>query len=369
MRLERAAIRGSGPAEALPKAGRRAAGSRGSRVTQHTAVMSEHEYRENTFFSIFGSVPEPGFESASEQIDGWGRVWGCASDIGRLRVVLMHRPGAELGIVKNMPLPEIGGFGDPEKGWYWMGRTLPDLPAMQAAHDALAAVLKAEGVEIVYVGEAARGRMKQIYTRDSVIGVRGGAIVTRLARRVRRGEELPVTRALARAGCPILGTLHGEAVFEGGGFAILDEKTAACSVSVACNPEGVRQVRNILATMGIELIPVQNPGYRIHIDGAFVMVDVDTAIINMNELPYVFLEYLQKRKMKLIQVPPEDNAFSVNCLAIAPGRVIVHTTLSPRLADRLDKNGITVLPVEYDCVELGGGGIHCSTAPLARDPV
>ncbi len=146
----------------------------------------------------------------------------------------------------------------------------------------------------------APGRMKQIYTRDSVIGVKGGAVVARLARRVRRGEELPVTRALAKAGCPILGTLHGQAVFEGGGFAILDEKTAVCSLSIACNAEGVRQMKNILGTMGIELIPVHNPGYRIHIDGAFVMVDVDTAIINMNELPYVFIDYLKSRKMKLI---------------------------------------------------------------------
>jgi len=338
-------------------------------VTQHTPVMSEHEYRENTFFSIFGSVPEPPFESASEQTDGWGRVWGCASDIGRLRSVLMHRPGDELSVVENRPMPEIGGFGDPEKGWYWMGRTMPDLPAMQAAHDALVAILKAEGVEVVYVGDAAPGRMKQIYTRDSVIGVKGGAIVTRLARRVRRGEELPVTRALAKAGCPILATLHGNAVFEGGGFAILDEKTAVCSLSVACNAEGVRQVRNVLANMGIELIPVQNPGYRIHIDGAFLMIDVDTAIINMNELPFVFIDYLKSRKMKLIQLPPEDNGFSLNCLAVSPGRVIMHTSVGPRLADQLAKNGITVLSVDYDCVELGGGGIHCSTAPLARDPV
>ncbi len=338
-------------------------------MTQHTPVMSESEYRENTFFSIFGSVPEPAFDSLEEQTDGWGRLWGCTSDVGRLRVVLMHRPGDELHVVENKPMPEIGGFGDPEKGWYWMGRTLPDLPAMQAAHDALAGVLKAEGVEIVYVGDAAPGRMKQIYTRDSVIGVKGGAVVARLARRVRRGEELPVTRALAKAGCPILGTLHGQAVFEGGGFANLDEKTAVCSLSVACNAEGVRQMKNILGTMGIELIPVHNPGYRIHIDGAFVMVDVDTAIINMNELPYVFIDYLKSRKMKLISVPPEDNAFSVNCLAVAPGRVIMHTSVSPRLADKLDKSGITVLPVDYDCVELGGGGIHCSTAPLARDPL
>ena len=27
---------------------------------------------------------------------------------------------------------QIGGFGDPEKGWCWMGRTMPDLPAPAA---------------------------------------------------------------------------------------------------------------------------------------------------------------------------------------------------------------------------------------------
>ena len=176
-------------------------------------VHANHIY--NQTMKMFGSVPEPAFETQDEQERVWGRVWGCTSDVGRLRVVLMHRPSDELSLVENKPMPEIGGFGDPEKGWYWMGRTLPDLPAMQAAHDALAKLLKAEGVEIVYVGDAAPGRMKQVYTRDSVIGVKGGAIVARLARRVRRGEELPVTRALAKAGCPILGTLHGEAVFEG----------------------------------------------------------------------------------------------------------------------------------------------------------
>ena len=339
------------------------------RPMAHTPAMSEHEYRENMFFKVFGSVPVPGFEDPAEQTEVWGRPWGCSSDIGRLRAVLMHRPGEELAVVENKPMPEIGGFGDPEKGWYWMGRTMPDLPAMQAAHDTLAAKLRGEGVDVIYVDKAAPGRMKQIFTRDSVIGVKGGAIVTRLARKVRRGEELPVTQALAKTGCPILATLHGEAVFEGGGFAMIDDKTAVCSVSVACNAEGVRQIEAVLDTLGVELIKVPMPGYRIHIDGSFMMVDVETAIINVNELPYVFIEVLKKRGMKLIELPPDDNAFSVNCLAVKPGRILVHDTMGARLGDLLDKHGITVIPLDYGCVELGGGGIHCSTAPLARDPL
>ncbi|MER8863017.1 arginine deiminase family protein [Mesorhizobium sp. M0751] len=334
-----------------------------------STAMSDNEYRENKFFSIFGSVPEPGFDTAEEQIPVWGRHWGCSNDVGRLRAVLMHRPGDELSVVENKPMPEVGGFGDPEKGWYWMGRTMPDLPAMQRAHDEFTNLLRAEGVDVILVDRAAPGAMKQIYTRDSVIGVPGGAIVTRLARRVRRGEELPVTRALAKAGCPILGTIHGSAVFEGGGFAFIDSKTAVCTVSIACNPEGVRQVESILAGLGVELIKVPMPGYRIHIDGAFIMVDVETAIVNVNELPYPFIEYLQKRGIKMIELPPEDSAMSLNCLAVAPGRVIMHGSRSQRLSDRLDAAGITVLTCNYEPVELGGGGLHCSTAPLIRDPI
>ncbi|SIT57598.1 conserved hypothetical protein [Mesorhizobium prunaredense] len=334
-----------------------------------STAMSDNEYRENKFFSIFGSVPEPGFDTAEEQIPVWGRHWGCSNDVGRLRAVLMHRPDDELSVVENKPMPEVGGFGDPEKGWYWMGRTMPDLPAMQRAHDEFTNLLRSEGVDVILVDKAAPGAMKQIYTRDSVIGIPGGAIVTRLARRVRRGEELPVTRALAKAGCPILGTIHGTAVFEGGGFAFIDAKTAVCTVSIACNPEGVRQVESILAGLGVTLIKVPMPGYRIHIDGAFIMVDVETAIVNVNELPYPFIEYLEKRGIKMIELPPEDSAMSLNCLAVAPGRVIMHGSRSKRLADRLDAAGITVLTCNYETVELGGGGLHCSTAPLIRDPI
>ncbi|WP_108260987.1 dimethylarginine dimethylaminohydrolase family protein [Mangrovicoccus ximenensis] len=338
-----------------------------AKVTAHTPAMSEHEYKEAKFFQTFGSVPSPGFDDPAEQSRVWGQPWGCTSDIGQLRTVLMHRPGEELGVVEDKPMPEIGGFGDPEKGWYWMGKTLPDLAAMQAAHDTLAATLRAEGVDVVLVDKAAPGAMKQIFTRDSVISVRGGAIVTRLARQVRRGEELAVTRALAAAGCPILGTVHGEGVFEGGGFALIDDKTAVCGVTVACNEEGVRQVESILNGLGIDLIKLPMPGYRIHIDGSFMMVDRETAIVNINELPYFFLDYLKKRGMRLIELPPEDNAFSLNCLAVKPGRVIMHDTRTPRLAELLDKAGIEVVAIDYEAVELGGGGIHCSTSPLARD--
>jgi len=65
---------------------------------------------------------------------------------------------------------------------------------------------------------------------------------------------------------------------------------------------------------------------------------------------------------------PDDHAFTINCLAVRPGRVIMSET-SGHTLDRLAREGIEVLSLEFDAVYRGGGDIHCSTAPLIRDPV
>ncbi len=62
-------------------------------------IMTEEDVRYNQLIKTFKSEPEPGFESDSEQDFVWGQSWGCRNDVGRLRAVLMHRPGDELNIV------------------------------------------------------------------------------------------------------------------------------------------------------------------------------------------------------------------------------------------------------------------------------
>jgi arginine deiminase len=43
--------------------------------------------------------------------------------------------------------------------------------------------------------------------------------------------------------------------------------------------------------------------------------------------------------------------------------------VSNRTLDKLNDAGISIRLVPYDKVYLGGGGIHCSTGPLVRDPI
>lgn len=334
------------------------------------SAMTEGEHRYNQLIKIFRSAPEPAFESEAQQQAVWGRAWGCSNDVGRLRMVLMHRPGEELHIIDpTKRIPDVGAFGDPEQGWYWRGDVIPDFDAMRRQHDGLVQALREEDVEVVVLDGIAPGRMKSVFTRDSVIAANGGAIVTRMGPPIRRGEELPVTRTLARLGMPILRTIHGTGIMEGGSFAFITPKVAVVGISSRVNEAGADQLEEVLKVQGVELLRVQLTGYRLHIDGAFVMVDVDTAIINPTQLPFWFLEKLDEMRIRKIEVTHEDVAGTINCLAVRPGRVLMMEGVAPRTLEKLDKAGISVRTLPYDKVMLGGGGIHCSTGPLIRDPI
>ena len=334
------------------------------------SAISENEYRYNATMKLFPAAAEPVFESPEQQNALWGRQWGCDNDVGRLRMVLMHRPGDELSIVDpDKRIPEINSYGDVEAGWFWRGDTLPPLEVLQAEHDGLAELLRSEGVEVVMLDSVGKDRMKSCYTRDSLIAVKGGAIVPRLGPAIRRGEEVHSYATVARLGMPVLRTIHGAGLMEGGSFMWLDPKTAVVSRSTRGNEEGARQIEEVLNAQGVELIRVDVTGYRLHIDGMIVMLDVDKAIINPSQLPFWFLKLLDDRGIRTVSVKPEDPVSTVNCLAIAPSRVVMSKGVGERTREELDKLGVTVLETDYGNMYLGGGGIHCSTAPLIRDSV
>lgn len=110
-------------------------------------------------------------------------------------------------------------------------------------------------------------------------------------------------------------------------------------------------------------------GYRLHIDGVFVMIDPETALINPTQLPFWFLEKLKEMRIRTIEVSHEDRAGIVNCLTVRPGRLIMPEGVSDRTREKIERLQISIRTVPYDKVSLGGGGIHCSTGPLIRDPI
>ena len=324
----------------------------------------------NQTIKLFGSHPEPAFESRDQQESVWGRQWGCDNDVGQIRLCLMHRPGDEMNIIDPaMRIDEIGSYGDRQKGWYFQSDVIPDWDEFRSQHDQLVQVLQAEGVEVVFLDSVEEDGIKSVYTRDSSIVTKGGALVTRLARSIRRGEEAHVSKTLANLGMPILRTLHGTALMEGGSFAWLNPKTAVIARSICVNDEGCDQVEQVLNAQGVELLRIDMTGYDIHIDGALTMIDVNVAIVDPDLLPYSFLRKLDEMGITAVEIDAQDDPWIVNCLAVAPGRVIMPRGISPATEARLQQLNIEVIEIDYDKLQLNGGGIHCSTCPLIRDNI
>jgi N-dimethylarginine dimethylaminohydrolase len=314
--------------------------------------------------------PEPAFEEPAMLEKVWGRRWGVNNDVGRIRSVLVSRPGDEWQVMMQGGEFDEGAQAwiGPDKMWYWSDQERPDLHKAQTQHGGLVSALEEEGVEVVHLEQPLANMTKSVFTRDPAIIVNGGAIICRMGVSYRRGEELPFTRTLAKLGMPILHTVHGSGLMEGGSFVWLNPETAVVSIGHRCNTEGARQIGEVLKTLGVELLRVDNMGYGLHIDGSFVMVTDDLALAFIQDLPWWFLDRLKDLGIHILDADPRDGAFGVNCLSVRPGRVLM-SAHAERSAALLEKAGIEVVLVEYDELHKGGGGIHCSTLPLTRDEV
>jgi N-dimethylarginine dimethylaminohydrolase len=311
------------------------------------------------------SAAEPPFHEELEQV--WGARWGAVDEVGPLRRVLVRTPGEELRAIDAGAWDErLGALVDPHGRWYWTDRRPPDLELVAQQHQGLVDALRGEGVEVDVADPLGGGFVKSVYTRDPSIAVPGGAIVGRMGVRMRRGEEQHATRALAAAGMPILGTITGTGTLEGGSFVKLRPGVAALGTSIRCNHEGERQLRALLDLIGVELIRVPVAGYSIHIDLHFAMVDVDRALVNPDGLPYDFLVTLRRLGIETIDAAPGEE-WGLNLLCLGPGRVLMAEG-SPRTGELLDGAGIEVVTVPYDELHKNGGGVHCSTIELVRDP-
>lgn len=308
------------------------------------------------------------FADAAEQERVWGRRWGANDEVGTLRTVLVRRPRGEFAAVRaDCWNEDAGALVDPDGLWYWESRDPPDVDLVDSQHAGLVAALEREGVEVVEVGGDLPAHITTpIYTRDPLVTVPGGAIIGRLEPYKRRGEEAAVARALGTIGMPILATIHGTGLVEGGSFAKLTPTVAAFGTSFRCNNEGASQLAAALRPLGIELIVVPLSPYSIHIDGHLGMIAPDLALIDPLGLPWWFVDRLKELGIEPVPCVPGEE-WAINSLALAPGRILMCDGY-PRTRELLERRGMEVVAIPYDEIQKGGGGVHCSTMELVRDP-
>lgn len=287
----------------------------------------------------------------------WGD-WGVSSEIGRLHAVLLHRPGPELDAVSDFHAMQM------------RSDLIPDIA--RAQHDALAETYQSLGVAVHYIEGTRLDKPNAMFVRDLMLMTPEGAIVTRPASTVRAGEERLVSETLGQLGVPILMSVHGEGTFEGADVAWIDRDMCILAEGLRTNEAGADQVERMLREIGVTtVVRVGLPHGAMHLDGLLSIIDRDLAVVWPRRTPLKVVQTLRTRGFRFIEVEDEVEAqqeLPLNSVAIAPGEIVMPAG-GKRMRERFEAAGVRCHLVDVsECIK-AGGGIHCMTGFLKRDPL
>lgn len=283
--------------------------------------------------------------------------FGGQSMVAPLRRVLVKRPGSEFAVE------------DPVR-WNYVSR--PDEVFAREEHDALVAILRGEGIEVLDHPEEQPGRADAIYVFDPALITDRGAVILSMGKDLRRGEEGSMARRLSALEIPTLAVLEGNARAEGGDMFWLDERTLAIGIGFRTNAQGAQQIGAALASSGVEIVTVELPYHSgpvdcLHLLSFISMVDRNLAVVYPPLMSVPFWQELDRRGIRKIEVPEEEFAtMGPNVLALGPRKCLVLDG-NPVTRRRLETAGCEVLSYKGEEISLKAeGGPTCLTRPLLR---
>ena len=288
------------------------------------------------------------------------RSFGAQDMVGRLRRVVVRRPD------------EAMAAADPAL-WHY---TAPiDLGAAREAHDQLVAALRAWDVEVLLHDEPLPEHADAVFVFDPALVTDAGALLLRMGKDVRRGEEEALGRCLERHGVPLFGRIDGDGCVEGGDTLWLDHDTLAVGRGFRTNDGGVRQLRKLLAPLGVRLLDYDLPFFTgpeacLHLLSLISPVDVDLAVAYPPLMPTAFWSELQRRGVRLLKVPEEEFAHTqaTNVLTVSPRRCVMLDG-NPATRRLLEDEGCEVVTFPGEPLSFKAeGGPTCLTRPVLRDP-
>ncbi len=287
----------------------------------------------------------------------WGERWSVTSEIGKLRAVLVHRPGKE-----------IEGITDPSAIYF---RDFIDVDKARWEHDQLVQVYKDHGIQVYNVEETDPGCPNAMYCHDLVLGTPEGVIVTRPGIEIRHNEVKYAAQKVAELGVPIVKTIHGNGIFDGACATWVDKETVIVGTGSRCNQAGLKQVSDTFRDMGVKnIITLSIARNQNHLDGFLSIVDTHLAVTYPYITPDIIYEELEKRGFDFVEIPAfeEKINFAANSVALEPGKIIMPQG-APRTAELLREKGVEVIELDLSDIKKGGGSVHCLTAFLKRDDI
>lgn len=289
--------------------------------------------------------------------------FGISSEVGRIRSMLIKHP-------KDAFVSQTAIDAQWERLNYFGP---PDYNKALAEYERFVGLLSEEIPDIHYLPHYDRCGMDSIYVRDAVIMTPKGAILCKMGKQERQGEEIAAGQYLAGRGIPILGRIEGEGRVEGGDIIWLDEKTPAVGQGYRTNAAGIARLKELLSGIVDEVMVVPLPHWQgptdvFHLMSIISPIDYDLAVVYSRLMPVPFRERLLSRGMTLVEVPDEEfESMGCNILALGP-RVCLMLEGNPETRRRLEEHGADArVYAGWEISRKGAGGPTCLTRPLERE--
>jgi len=283
--------------------------------------------------------------------------WGVCSEIGKLRAVLMRRPGKEIENIKDPVSVSMSEKFDPE--------------LVRKQHDNVADIYRQNGVQVYYVEDMDENCPNAMYCRDLVLGTPEGVIMARPGISVRVPEVKYAAKQVMKIGVPIIKTVNGNGVFDGACITWIDRETVFFGTGTRCNESGFNQVSEELRNMGVKNIyHLSIARNQNHLDGFLAIADIDVAVTFPAITPNIIYDELLRRGFRIIEIPTfeEKRNLAANFVVLEPGKIVMPSG-NPLTKKLLVDAGIEVIEVDVREIRKGGGALHCITAFLKRDPI
>ena len=304
--------------------------------------------------------------------------YGC-EEFGRLTRVMMHRPGKELTLVSH----------ENHRGWLF--DSVPDIGRFIEEHNRYRELLISYGVDVVelsdYVNEhhELMAQMPNLtYMHDIAVICSKGAILSAMASKARKNEEIVVREALTKLEIPIfIEFKNPEDAFEG--CLLLSHDTLLAVETERHNWTAISKFIRKALTVFQEVIYVEAPKARrfMHPDTIYNRITPNLAIAYLPAFrtSYVFTgkgvdkidfaKHMRRKGVEIISVSSSEQLRLACSFVPLQPRVIFHydTALDKETQLLLARKGVEIIFFHPDALTAGGGSLRCTTLRLHREPL
>jgi len=271
--------------------------------------------------------------------------------------------------------PLTAGWNQPERRAQWRDLGFHHAPAFeqaQAQHAALCRKLEGAGTEVMELPPATDLSLDAVYAHDASLVTDFGLIAMRPGKPNRLCEGRHHASFAMQMGIPLFAKIIAPGTTEAGDIVWLNSKTLLVGHGYRTNAAGIRQMRDLLAPKGVEVLSAplpygSGPAACLHLMSLISLLDEKTALVDLPWLAVETVELLNERGFTFIEIEySERDTLACNVLALG-GKRLLAIEENHKTNDRLRRAGFDVhtFPGSELCIN-GSGGPTCLTRPLLR---